>query len=109
MSGLKFNLYMLIASLLFWEGYTNTFYLRFRMVTPTLFDIVAITGLRPTRETFGPIMMSKTEPIFEFNRTTYKYFVEDIHETSSEEVSDQEHISFLTYWPSRFVFGSNSL
>ena len=78
------------------------------MVTPTLFDIASITSFLPTRKTFDPTLITKTEPVFDFDLITYKHFVKDFHETGSEEVSYQEYISFLTYWISLFVFGSSS-
>lgn len=45
---------MFIATLYFWESSTNTFQLPCGMVTPTLFDIVAITGLLKTSDSFDP-------------------------------------------------------
>lgn len=45
---------ILAASLYFWESTTNTFKFPCGMLTPTLFDEAAITGLRPTGETFDP-------------------------------------------------------
>ncbi|KAK2384608.1 hypothetical protein QL285_071936 [Trifolium repens] len=44
----RYNAEMLIAALHFWENSTNTFHLKAGMMTPTLFDVAAITGLRPT-------------------------------------------------------------
>jgi hypothetical protein len=46
--GPKYNAEMLIAALHFWENSTNTFHFKAGMMTPTLFDVAAITGLRPT-------------------------------------------------------------
>ena len=39
---------MITASLYFWDSTYNTFHLPCGMLTPTLFDVAAITGLRPT-------------------------------------------------------------
>lgn len=43
----RVNLSMLLASIFFWEGSTNMFHLPCGMLTPTLFDVVAITRLSP--------------------------------------------------------------
>lgn len=45
--GPKYNTNMLIPTLFFWEDSINTFHLRCGMVTHTLFDVSAITGLNP--------------------------------------------------------------
>lgn len=50
---------MLIASLYFWDSTHNSFHLPCGMMSQTLFDVVAITGLRPTGETYGPNFMAK--------------------------------------------------
>lgn len=50
----RVNPCMLLPSLYFWEGLTNTFHLPRGMLKPTLFDVVAITGLLPLGKTFDP-------------------------------------------------------
>lgn len=50
---------MLISSLYFLEGSTNIFHLRFRMITHTLFDVAAINGLQPNRDTLDLTRISK--------------------------------------------------
>lgn len=79
---------MLIESLTYWKGSTNTFRLCCGMATPTLFDIVAITSLLPTGETYDPTMIINPKPIFSFDRITYKNFVEVFCDTNSEEAYD---------------------
>lgn len=106
---LMFNPNMLIASLLVSGGSTNTFQMHCGMVTPILFDIVAIAGLCPNNETFYPTLITNIKQVFDLDRTTYKHFVKYFHESDSGEVSDQKHIAFLTYMISHFVFGSSSL
>ena len=46
--------HMLMASLYSWDNTFNIFHLPCGMITPTLFDMAAITGLRPTGEAFDP-------------------------------------------------------
>lgn len=79
------------------------------MVTPTLSDMDAIMGLRPTGKNFDPTFLTSTKPVFDFDHTTYEHFIEDFYETDSEVFSDREHLTFLIYWLSRFVFGYGSL
>lgn len=50
---------MLVTSLYFWYSTHNTFHLPCRMMTPTLFDVSAIIGLRPTGETYDPNFMAE--------------------------------------------------
>lgn len=63
-------------------------------------------SLWPIGETSDPTLLPSTELVFDFDRTTYKHFIEHFHKTDSEEVSDREHIDFLTYFLYRVVFGS---
>src|SRR3954464_5942879 len=44
-TGLEYNQTMLVASVYFWDASHNTFHLPCGMITPTLFNIAAITGL----------------------------------------------------------------
>ena len=48
---IKYNFGLLLAALHFWHPPTSTFHTRLGMIAPTLFDLAAITGLRPD----GPI------------------------------------------------------
>ena len=107
--GPKYNANMLISTILFWEGSTNTFYLRDKMVTHTLLDVVVIIGIRTTRETFDPSLKDKTKTNFSFTRPSYSNYIEDQYEDHHEKVSDYEHIIFLTFWLSHLFFCSSSL
>src|SRR3954463_6910573 len=79
------------------------------MITPTLFDIVAITGLRPTGETFDPDVMDNDTINFNEATITYTAFIQQYHNENNEVVSDEEHIAFLALWLSRCVFCSRSI
>lgn len=91
----------------FWEGLTNTFQLPCRMLTPTLFDVAAITGVSPLDKTFNPTPL--TENTFSLNRASLKNYIEDHHDQDFAEVSDEEHIAFLTLWLSYYVIYLGSL
>ncbi|KAK2420536.1 serine/threonine-protein phosphatase 7 long form protein [Trifolium repens] len=106
--GPKYNAEMLIAALHFWENSTNTFHLKAGMMTPTLFDVAAITGLRPTGPTFDP-KYTTVNHHFDFKVLSFSGFLKTFHDTSDEDVSFEEHIAFLTYWLSHFVLCTSSL
>ncbi|CAJ2662120.1 unnamed protein product [Trifolium pratense] len=98
---------MIIAALHFFESSTNTFHFECGMMTPTLLDVAAITGLSPLGDTYDPCKASDTIK-FDFRNKSYsKYIVEN--RKTSDEVSDEEHIAFLTLWLSQYVFCTQSL
>ncbi|XP_050897207.1 uncharacterized protein LOC127104031 [Lathyrus oleraceus] len=102
---------MLLVSLQFWESSTNSFHSKCGMITPTLLDIAAITGLKLTGEVFDCEAVAPIPLRFEvgdYRKPTYKKFI-DHHATSAGPVTDEEHVAFLTLWLSRFVFCSRSM
>ncbi|XP_058771322.1 uncharacterized protein LOC131644752 [Vicia villosa] len=101
-NGHRVNSSMLLASIFFCEGSTNTFHFPCGMMTPTLFDVAAITGLSPLGEVFDPTL--PTEMNFNFENATVTKYMQDHHDKSTVEVSDEEHVAFLTYWLSYFLF-----
>lgn len=78
------------------------------MVTPTLFDTVLIPGLRPTGETSNPTIKNQIKLNFTFDHPSFNNYIKDYHD-KTEEVSNYEHIAFLTLWLSHFTFCSSSL
>lgn len=100
---------MLITSLYFWDSTHNTFHLPCGMMTPILFDVAAITGLRPTGETYDPNFMAEDTIGFDGSQATFTNYIADYHKKDIEEVSDVEHISFFSLWLSMCVFYSKSL
>ena len=79
------------------------------MMTPTLFNIAAITGLRPTGDYFDPEDLYEDVIGFAATKPTYTTFINHFHDKSSSTVSEVEHIAFLAMWLSRFVFCTKSL
>lgn len=90
----RVNPCMLLASLYFWEGSTNTFQLPYGMLTPTILDVAAITGLSPLGEALNPTL--SIENTFSFGRASLLNYIKDHHDKDSVEVFDEEHIAFLT-------------
>jgi hypothetical protein len=106
--GPKYHTEMLVAALHFYENSTNTFHFECGMMTPTLFDVAAITGLRPIGETYDPTQTSNNISFIPRESTFQKYITENRGVTDSE-VSDIEHVAFLTLWLSHYIFCSSSL
>ena len=100
---------MLLASLYFWDSTYNTFHLPCGMVTPTLFDAAAIVGLRPNGIDFDPTNLNEDSIAFDASFAPYSLFMSHYHDKDTTEVSDVEHIAFLTLWLSKYVFFSLSL
>lgn len=58
------------------------------MITSTLFDIVAITDLRPTWDTFYPTLETTTGVDFRFDRDGFKNYIVDHQDKNTKEVSE---------------------
>ena len=94
---------MLLAALHFWDISTNSLHLKCGMLTPTLLDVAAITGLKPTGDIFDQDIC-ESDITFDFKRADA-----DHYNTKNEDVSDAEHIAFLTLWLSMYVFCTRSI
>ena len=107
--GPKYHSEMIIAALHFWNPSTNSLHLKCGMLTHTLLDVAGLTGLNLVGQIFDPDS-HVSELSFDFTRPAYNNFIlVDHHVTSSIEVSDIEHIAFLTYLLSMYIFCSRSL
>lgn len=93
LTGPRYNSVMLLASIFFWEGLTNTFQFPRGILTSTLFNVAAITGLNPLGETFTPNI--ETDHEFVIKRFSFKNFIIDHHNKKTEEISDKEHTLYL--------------
>src|SRR3954471_8550287 len=94
---------MLVVSLYLWDATHNDFHLPCRMVTPTLFDVAAVTGLRPLGEDFDPNYMDVETIKFGESKATYTLFTAKHHNKDSDDVSNEKHIALLDLWISRCV------
>lgn len=106
-TNLRYYPTMLLASIFFWEGSTNTFQFPCDMLTSTLFDVTTITGLNPLGENFTLTLETTNE--FTIEQFSFKNFIIDNHDKKTTKVSDTEHIAFLTLWLSYYIFCSDSL
>jgi len=99
---------MIIAALHFWNPSTNSVHLKCGMLTPTLLDVAGLTGLKPIGQTFDPDS-HHSKMTFDFSRLAYGNFIKDQHITTITDVTNKEHVAFLTYWLSMYIFCSRSI
>ncbi|PNX90588.1 hypothetical protein L195_g046713, partial [Trifolium pratense] len=105
---LEYQPELLIAALHFFEKSSKTFQFKYGMMTPTLFDVAAITGLKPTRDTYNPTNSSKNISL-SITKYTYSKYIEEQRGKDGDEVSEAEHVAFLTLWLCHFVFCTRSI
>ncbi|KAH1240879.1 hypothetical protein GmHk_07G018620 [Glycine max] len=107
-SGPEYRPEMLIAAMHFFKSSTNTFQFKCGMMTPTLLDVAALTGLRPSGETYDPTNSSDNIKLV-YKENTFSKYIAEHKGPVEEEVSDEEHVAFLTLWLSHYVFCTKSL
>ncbi|KAH1206259.1 hypothetical protein GmHk_16G046769 [Glycine max] len=107
-SGPEYRPEMLIAAMHFFESSTNTFQFKCGMMTPTLLDVAALIGLRPSGETYDPTNSSDNIKLV-YKENTFSKYIAEHKGPVEEEVSDEEHVAFLTLWLSHYVFCTKSL
>jgi len=72
--------------------------------------VPTIIGLSKIGENFDPTIVSEENSFgFETKKATYGIYLTEHCISDTNEVSDQEHITFLTFWLSNFVFCTSSL
>ena len=106
--GPKYRSELIIAAWHFWNPSTSSLHLKCGMLTPTLLDVAGLTGVKPVGQIFDPDN-HVSELSFDFARPVYGNFILDHHVTLSAETYDIEHIAFLTYWLSMYIFCSRSI
>ncbi|QHO07710.1 uncharacterized protein DS421_14g466130 [Arachis hypogaea] len=94
------------GALYFWDETSHTFHTQYGMITPTLLDVAAITGLPPLREKILTTTKSTTgvKYAIDISSTTYQSFILNNRGQDEAPVSDDEHIAFLFYWLSGVIF-----
>lgn len=68
---------MIIAALHFWNASTSSLHFKCCMLTPTLLDVAAISGLRPIGQTFD-LEGYASEIFFDFIKFAYGIFIQDV-------------------------------
>ncbi|XP_027337222.1 uncharacterized protein LOC113850902 [Abrus precatorius] len=106
---MSYNFPMIMSSLFFWDRATSSFHVPCAMITPTLFDVAAIAGLRPTGPSFRPDSHPKNPDVTpNFQKLSYQLFI-TLNMNRDGPITDEEHVAFLMFWLSAYVFCSRSL
>ena len=81
------------------------------MISPTLFKLTTVAGLRLTRRTiyFDLELEYVKEYNFDDSKPTYSTFIRNNMAASLTLVSDDEHVAFLSYWLNVVVSYSQSV
>ena len=106
---IKLNPAMIGASLYFWNRTTNTLQIPYGMVGPTLFEVAAITGLRPTGEVILSNMSSAHKYRVNMSQTAYSAYIKNNMGMPGSAISDHEHVAFLLYWLNSIIFCSKNV
>lgn len=102
----KFNIQcdrdLLYAALCFWSTSGNAFHFNFGMMSPTVFDISALTGIRPHGEAISSVLDIQRQKWGKSKKTSYEKFIK--LNMQREDVTEEEHLAFLNMWLCKFVF-----
>ena len=99
---------MLGASFYFWNRTTNTLQIPYGIVGLTLFEVAAITRLRPTGKVIVPNMSPTHQYRVKMLQTAYFVYIKNNMGMSSSTISDHKHAAFLLYWLNSIVLCSKS-
>ena len=80
------------------------------MISPTLFELAAITGLQPIGKVIHLDLVLDFVKAYNVadSETSYSAFIRNNIGPSSSPVSDDEHVAFLSYWLNAVVFYGRS-
>ncbi|RYR40183.1 hypothetical protein Ahy_A09g045886 [Arachis hypogaea] len=99
------------GALYFLDETSHTFHIPYDIITPTLLNVAAITGLTFLGEKILTITKSTTRVKYAIDifSTTYQSFILNNKGQDEEPVSDNEHIAFCLYWLSGVIFCARSI
>ena len=83
----------------FWNKTTNTLQLSYGMISPTLFELAAITDLWPTGKIIHFDLVPDYVKAYNFDDSelSYSAFIRNNMGPPSTIISDDEHVAFLLY------------
>jgi hypothetical protein len=102
---------LLTSLLCFWSLTTNTFSFPEGYMTPTVFDVFALLGLRPMGAIAHPLMAVGTGPEDDFLKGVpmgYTEFIKHAKGTDASPVTYKEECLFYLYWICRFLACTSS-
>ena len=108
-SSIPFNKPLLNAALYFWSVSTNSFHFNFGMMSPTLYDLAALFGLKPAGHKFSAMSQPKEDhsKLFSWSKseTSFSSFIR-AHRQTDGPVSSKEFIAFLLTFICKFLLCS---
>lgn len=107
---LGYSFVQLMASFHFWHSNSNTFHVPFGMITLTLFDITAITGLKPIGFTYSSSTLKPKHP--EVVPIPRQYSINTFIKANMRMkglVEAIEHVTFLHCWLTFYFFCSRTM
>jgi hypothetical protein len=102
---------LLTSLLCFWSPATNTISFPKGYMTPTVFDVFALLGLRPMGAMAHPLMAVGTGPEEDFLKGVplgYNDFIEHVKGAGASLVSYKEECMFYLFWICRFLTCTSS-
>ena len=94
---------MLIAASHFWSDTLNAFIFGHSPMTPTLADVLMLTGLNISAPQTLSSFLTKPSHKLETKKVSgWKGYI--THHSRSGPVTDREHVAFLTMWLEKFIF-----
>ena len=109
---IRYNYGLILAALHFWHPSTSTFHTRLGMISPTLFDLAAITGTRPDGDIPDfqlPDAVKDAGSVPDMRSLSFDNFMDHNRGIEGSPVTDKEHVAFLLYWLSKFAFCGRSI
>ncbi|KAH0669406.1 hypothetical protein KY285_025772 [Solanum tuberosum] len=103
--------HLLYAALFFWSTSGNSFHFNFGMMSPTVFDISALTGIRPHGEAISSVLdiQNSTFSMPKSEKNKKIYYEEFIKvNMQREDIFEEEHFAFLNMLLYKFVFFNGS-
>lgn len=103
---LEINPNLLVTAACFWSKTSNTFVLPYGMISPTILDVVHMTGLPSTGLDVNALLTPDPyEPLFELDikGASYKYWLVDRYVEKSMKPSLHEKISFYVFLICKFL------
>ena len=99
---------MMIAAAYFWSDTFNAFMLGHGLASPTLADVLMLTGLDISTADDGSIFNRKPEHrVDTHNIIGWSGYIQRYRQTGS--VSQREHAIFLNMWLDKFIFCGRSV
>jgi len=91
-----YNYFLISSFLKFGESNTYSLHILYGMLSPTLFEVVAIIGLKPTEVDFVLSLVPRNLVCIDNSKPTYNQFIAT-NMKEIGEISVEEHVALLTY------------